>query len=293
MNKGHNRKKTLTFIEELRQCADRSNTHVLINFRNTETVDVTGGIAILANIEIAIRSATATTRFRCRRSKSNQINQVLKQIGVFTLTKQEFGIKITRTDVLHWQVERGFVSDGEKSEALLKHYDEAFGKRLSGKLYSATTEAMLNTRHHAYPKEQFCNLGHGWWMFTQMKDEALSIVLCDLGQGISRSLPKRTSEHWRAWLSKLNIGDSHSQMINAAIEYGRTRMLARNRGKGFVQIVDIVKLFNERKPKSSRIMIVSNKGVYSLFEESPVLKDFDSSFHGTIIHWKVPKTLVA
>lgn len=143
-----------------------------------------------------------------------------------------------------------------------------------------------------------------WWIFSQEKDNKLSICVCDLGIGISRSLltnSENVAEDWFAKLKKFLKShkekyDKDSASIKAAIEIGNTRTNLSNRGKGLNQIINQISILCDHK---ASIAILSNKGSYiinrGMIEDRPLTGivdgfslPFKQSIDGTVILWQIP-----
>jgi hypothetical protein len=103
------------------------------------------------------------------------------------------------------------------------------------------SEAVTNTRKHAYPKIK--SALNNWWMFSQASDEALEVVICDLGIGIPKSL--LTKPEMRDFFRKLMMvgrPSSHDKdLIKIATSTNRSSTGLEYRGKGLPQMLDFIK----------------------------------------------------
>lgn len=172
------------------------------------------------------------------------------------------------------------------------NYDRPFHKSL----YNSLSEAATNVAHHAYIVSRFQNERtpeegeNSWWMFKSMDDNYMSVVICDRGIGIPKSLriyAEKKDTLWSILRDKI-FASKDAENIRLAIKDGKTRTQLAERGKGLVQIVDIV-----RKTPGSNMTIYSNFGVYQLSvkdngEVNVDLIDHQMSINGTIIHWNLP-----
>ncbi len=104
--------------------------------------------------------------------------------------------------------------DGQRALELLGDLDDRLPSRLQRGLYDGIVEAMTNANHHAYEQIRDDGLRHEdlqkeWWMFSQVRENRLSVSFCDLGIGIPRSLPLKRKTLW-AQLLLSNPGRSGS-----------------------------------------------------------------------------------
>lgn len=146
---------------------------------------------------------------------------------------------------------------------------------------------MTNTVHHAYAEIREDGLNHkpsknNWWMFSQARDGELTVVFCDLGIGIPRSLPKKHPSIFHKMLSLGKISDH--QCIASSVELNATSTKMPGRGKGLGNIIEIAS-----KNKAGGVIIYSNKGMYRLGPDAtePFSRDLKNSILGTIICWNV------
>lgn len=188
-------------------------------------------------------------------------------------------------DVIHWRYAHGDRVEGYKYDEILGKYDGQITSVLSTKLYNGLTEAMTNAKHHAYIRVRPDGLGvtkpkRDWWMFSQERDNQLSVVFCDLGIGIPGSLPIQQPILWKRILlgGKMTDGD----IIKEAIADSYTRTGKHYRGKGLGQLVNVV-----AKESDSVLLIYSNKGCYTCTSGSETVRNFIGSVQGTVIFWRL------
>lgn len=268
----------------------RSGNKIIFDFSKTEHIFPDGGIYLLAQI-CALRTKYPNVEVKCLASMTNRTKEVLFQIGLLDRLGWSGACQPTREDVIHWRVATGVNADGAKYEDVLKDYDGALAPPLQEKMYNSIVEAMTNISH-AYDEE--LTMGHPfrnkkWWMFSQERDNNLSVVFCDVGVGIPKSLPrqKNLAEHI---FEKLRLSKSDSKAIELAIQHSQSRTKQGNRGKGLHQITTLLSSIN-----GSKISIRSNSGLYVQENEqnaSEKLKistrDIKSAIIGTIIAWTIP-----
>jgi hypothetical protein len=225
-------------------------------------------------------------KIRCVPPRSAKVAQVLKQIGIFDLLG--FGKKIepTYADVIHWRTAKGNDVNGEKYDRILGHYEGRIADALGKRFFCGITEAMTNCNHHAYIEKRADGLdiedeAKEWWMFSQERDGFLTVVFCDLGIGIPRSLPIKKPAIWRRVLTFQNNLDAHA--IREAIGESKTRTGKHHRGKGLRQLIEVIS-----NTPNSMVKIFSNKGCFSVTPKGETPYQYKDSILGTLIHWSVP-----
>lgn len=279
------------FIDSIRANVVSGKRHIILNFSKTDIIYAEAAILFYAELD-RITDVYAKLKVRCVPPHNKVAAQVLSQIGFFDLIKMPHQVECVSDDVIHWKKARGQGALGEKYDDVLGHYDGVFSEGIKSELYKGITEAMTNAHHHAYLDKR----GDGittpanykpWWMFTQEKDGLLSVVFCDLGIGIPKSLPRTTDEGWRKWWNTMKRWGLHRNgdafLIAGAIRHSRTRTKLDHRGKGMRQIIDTVSSVDK-----GRAHIVSNKGWFAMIDGKETQNDMRVSIKGTLICWQVP-----
>ena len=277
------RNKVLNFLNKVSIEAQVPNRVIRLDFSKTFTIDSAGGILLRANLCEIQASLSSHTTIKCSPSSYHKINEVLTQIEVLKLFNQDFNISPDAEDVIHWKVAQGSMVEGEHYETVLSHYDGSLSDSLKKGLYKGITEAMTNTKHHAYENNN--RELPQWWLFSQEKDNRLYVVFFDLGIGIPRSIKSNQSKI-KAVLSHLKREASDADIISTAIKLGETSTGLGWRGKGLRKLKNSV-----MSVENSNMCIYSSKGMYYLNSgsETPELKNFEQSIGGTLIYWSVPK----
>lgn len=278
----------LSMITEIRLCVIK-NKRVLIDFSKTKIMVADGALIFYAEIlRIIDNFPNAYGRLTCTIPSENRIRETLHQIGLLKILNPRCSATSKREDVINWRAAHGRMADGESYDKILGHYEGKITGALDDGLYNGVTEAMTNSTQHAYiaPRKDDVKIADdykSWWMFSQEKDEMLSVVFCDLGAGIPGTLPITRPKFWEGL--KIMFGGTlkDSSVIVEAIKLGRTRTMKPNRGFGLPEMVDIIKGF-----EGSQIIIHSNYGCYINKSEKEEHHDFDSSIMGTLIFWQVP-----
>lgn len=190
-----------------------------------------------------------------------------------------------------------FVSHTDEVKGTVRKFREALlgttitlSPKAKGRLYRSLTEAMLNVKHHAYPKgsrKMHPEKGR-WWLagHVNRKSRELMIMFCDLGVGIPATLPKiYPMEIIRATLALLpGVRPNDGEMIEAAMKLGRTRTAEQNRGRGLNDLRSLVD-----QAGSGALHIFSGKGYYCYRPNGEEkVKNFRKGIGGTLIKWTVP-----
>jgi hypothetical protein len=110
----------------------------------------------------------------------------------------------------------------------------------------------------------------------------LSIVFCDLGAGIPRTLPLKRKSVWNRLRRKGLRSDS--EIIKFAIKDSVSRTRKSHRGKGLRQIVNAV-----TGQVGAEAVIYSNRGVVIVRSGGHTRSfDYRDSILGTLIFWRIP-----
>lgn len=283
-----NRKRVLHFLSRLKDFCINRKSCVSIDFRPTKKMYADGTLLLTAEIQRILE--ITKRKMACIPPRDLKVKQVLKQVGLLKQLHYNKNIETTFDDVVHWKVAHGTGAEGEKYDDILGHYDGVIPEELGRGLYLGLTEAMTNAHHHAYidsrndgavvPKGE-----KGWWMFSQFKDDYLTVVFCDLGIGIPRSLPIKRPGLWGRLKSTVGIlGDGH--LIAEAVNERRTRTKKSYRGKGLQQLVSVI-----HGMKNATLHIHSNQGRYADGPKGEQIRNYDTSIFGTLIGWRVPVEL--
>lgn len=286
----HRRGPTARFLHEIRDHSRRKGVAIEMDFSGIELVYPSGAVLLLAEIDRAVLGQLQSHSVRCKRRQGTIADQVLQQIGIYERLGIACEVPPDAESVRHWRSASGVLSDGAKGGSILESYEGRLAEGISKGLYEGIVEAMTNTLHHAYLGQIGTQLRHRigrrWWMLSQERDGLLSVAICDLGIGIPRSLPRSPSFPWesikRLWQT-LRLDGSDASAIKVALQLGKTRTEQKGRGKGLSEIVEAVRL-SER----GRVIISSNKGVFTSAPNDNYVGNHSHSIRGTLIHWQVP-----
>lgn len=303
-----NRSKLLKVTNKFRDYYFRKNICIKLDFSETKKMFTEGTLYLLAELE-TLKITNPNIQFGLIPSKEVIVNQVLKQTGILEILGMSLNFEDMEFDetVKYWKYSSGHKVEMDSAEDMLDDFDDLLSESSSTSIFNSITEAVTNCHHHAYLEKRFINdpmKAKKWWIFSQEKDNKLSICVCDLGIGIPKSLLRNSENVTEDWFSMLkNFLKSHkekydkdSASIKAAIEIGNTRTNLVNRGKGLNQIINQISTLCDHK---ASIAILSNKGSYiinrGMIEDRPLTGIVDGfslpykqSIDGTVILWEIP-----
>jgi hypothetical protein len=289
----------VTFLRAVREAALSSDPRgVRIDFARTERMVAPGTLLFVAELDRI--NALRPGRVMCTSPRNNLVAQVLQHVEIFKKLNFSRPRAVTAENVVHWEVYSGSDADGSAAGRVLERHSQLFDSTLEARLYGGLTEAMTNTKQHAYEESGGDSYSRGdgfpdalknWWMFTQHQREEgrLTVAICDLGMGIPRSLPKDVgvADALKAWLFGHSIQDDDGARIKAAFTVGTSRTGLANRGKGLMEIRSVLDGLH------GRIHIHSNRGYYiydgdKRAEVRCTTFPLKSSILGTLVLWSVP-----
>lgn len=277
----------LRFMEQVKRYHVAGH-NILFDFSATSRMYADGVLLFRAELCRLDRHLNSGQTYQCKLPHNERIRQVLRQTEILSLLNYRGKVSTTLPDVVHWRTANGSKAEGSKYEPVLGHYEGRVAEEMLTDIFVGLSEAMTNTTQHAYidTRQDTLNIKskeEGWWMFSQNKDGRLSILFCDLGIGIPRSLPKK-KPHLMDMIKNFSGELRDSECIKAAIEDSYSRTKLPHRGKGLGQIAQTLKGIPE-----ADLVIYSNKGCCRLQEgKAPQFMDFKDSIQGTIIHWSIP-----
>ncbi len=278
------------FLAELRKTFFRDGVNAItIDLSGTNRFISSATLLFYAELSRLIEMTGGRIRVRCKPPHNDRACQVLHQIGVYRMCGQNIAHRNTHyEDVVHWRVARGCVVDNSICAPAIEAFEGQLALPLVNDLFRGLGEAMTNSKQHAYLEVREDGLNYkppnsDWWLFSQAREGYLSVVFCDLGIGIPRTLPLKKPSLFRRIVA-LGRAESDAACIEGAIEDCRTRTNLPERGKGLGNIVDVVSELN-----GGVVMVLSNRGFYiSKNGVEPRTFDLKDSILGTLIYWRVP-----
>jgi anti-anti-sigma regulatory factor len=229
---------------------------------------------------------------------SDRTRQVLKQTDLARLLNLNIEESPHREDVVHWRVAEGpsNILDPSALAPIMDDIESVTGMS-SHPVYQGVVESMANCVEHAYKNHPDVNWempkNPGWWVFQQVKDETLHVVVCDLGIGIRRSLPLTLAAENGLYKKLMHLArgtkGSDNRSLLAAMEYGRTSTGMKQRGKGMQNAHKVVNDLGE-----GTFFAMSNSGCYQYTKKQINDKGTHTtvklrhSIQGTILGWRLP-----
>lgn len=294
-----NYERTLAFILDvrtlfMRRKRKRGRKPYYANFSTIEELDPASGLILAAEID-RWRRTTSRKPVSFDHLWQKDVRNFFVQAGLFELLHidpataqvsdgEELGLETIqyRSDVF---------TSGEVADSFREELESKIGGGIGPRIdvYNALSEAMSNVVWHAYQRAMGAwpsQVMNRWWLGgTWSKTENLvTVQMYDHGVGIPRTLPK--SEHWSEVLpliGRLDLERSDAGMIEAAMQYGRTRTGRAGRGKGLAQMADWI----DRAGNGS-LRILSGRGSLTFLPgRQPIKERLATEFCGTLIEWKV------
>lgn len=265
--------------------AARAGSHIILDFKNTKKAYSNGMLYLFAEISNLL-NVIPHCGIRIEKARNSKINHVLNQIGLFTLCGQKFISKKKYEDVIHWRSTQGDKVSGAAFDEVLD--PEAEGKALSenSEIYGAFIEAIKNAIHHAYIKNRALSPvakdKAAWWMFSQIRNNIVDVVICDLGIGIPNTLPE-TNRTLYLSVREAFKGKIDAELIVRAIQNSSTRTQQCNRGNGLKKIAQIAS-----DTRGAHLAILSSFGMLALTNKETILQNFKKPLPGTLISWSIP-----
>ena len=285
---GPSREKLLRKLSSLRRkMAEAKGRPLRLDFSHTKKLSAAGTLLFSAELRRLCSHFPATHRkIRCRLGKNNKVQQVLKQIRITELLGRRARVEPCDDDVIYWKFTHGKEVEGPKFEEVLQGISSKIAGDVQTELYEGFIEAMNNVRHHAYigVREDGLELADNseWWMFSQLKDDRITVVFCDLGIGIPKTLPLKKPALWKR-IATLGAPND-AEAIEHALQDSVTRTAQKGRGMGLGQLVDVV-----RQIDSGTAAILSNRGRIQFNNDGSIkVKNYNDSICGTLIHWTLP-----
>lgn len=226
------------------------------------------------------------------------IQRLLWEMGYFEL----LGLKppemlASRKNTSFLKFVRGDQSNpdpGKLAKQLRKDIERLVGDTIArSELFQGLSEAITNTGQHAYGDED-SRPNRQWWLSASYDKEerCLHITFYDQGKGIPNTLPKNHPEKLKYLIDRL-LGTNlltHSFLVMAAMEVGRTSTGKDERGQGSANLKEFAK-----KYEGGRLTIYSLRGRCTMLRDASGELRYDlsktldcrQSLQGTLIEWSV------
>lgn len=284
---GHERTVFLKSLSVLRNQVGVLGEDVRLDFTATVKLHAEGMLLFFAELKRLLFLTQGRVEITCTLPHNSKVAQVLKKLGVLDLLGVKADVIPVDHDVVNWRAASGHLVLGAKYEDILQDFDGEIAPPLQANLYTGLTEAMTNVLNHAYdlPRNDGLNVTEtrkNWWMFSHERDDILSVVFCDLGAGIPRTLPLKRRSVWnRLWRKGLR---SDSEIIKFAVKDSVSRTRKSHRGKGLRQIVQVI-----NGVVAAEAAVFSNNGSLVMRSGGKTrVQEYTDSIMGTLIFWRIP-----
>lgn len=275
----------LAFIERINFLLGEG-ARVQIQFDNTKLLHPAGTLYFIASIHCLLKRYPGL--ISCNYPEDEVVEQLFQNVGLLGLLGNSSRKTITAENVKHWNFLTGKKVELSGVKNLFVNFAEGIDSDTTSGLFESMSEAVTNVIQHAYEDKQgtFADPDTRWWMFAQKKDGKLSVVVCDMGIGIPRSLKVKPElkEIIPRMLARLHKR-SNNALIEMAIESSRSRTKLEHRGKGLPDMLKFAKDGN-----IGGFLIQSGRGsfAYNAQHQTEVGGDFSSPIQGTLIQWTIP-----
>lgn len=302
------RGKLIKITRKFRDFYHRNNICLNLDFSDTKKMFADGTLYFLAELDSLIILNKDIT-FKITFSNEKIVNQVLEQTGILKLLnkKMKFDDEEFDDTVKYWNYASGHNSEIDSADTMLDDFDKILASTTSRDVFTVLTEALTNCHQHAYVEKRFPTAPKfikKWWLFSEIREDKLTVCVCDLGVGIPNSLRVNSPNVQQNWFQILKEflaqnkvkNDFDSAAIKAAIEISNTRTNLPNRGKGLNQIINKVNTISDQKVS---VAIYSNKGSYIINRGlvtdlvktdivDGISVPYKESLEGTLIVWSIP-----
>lgn len=287
---GERNQRSIEFLKFIREIRRFKGKALCIDLTSVQRMVVNATLLFKSELSYLVQRGLPIKAIPPRKQRTNQ---VMAQTGLATLLGLPVCEKIDREDTVHWRHVSGIWNFAQPSR---------LGGLLNGQhqqnaaLYTGLIESVANCIEHAYKqhpdRRTFIGSQDGWWGFQQLRDGELSTCICDLGIGISKSLPLKLSDEPDMYAKLMNLFRRfHSKDIRsilAAIEYGKSSTGSEERGKGLRDAHSVID-----NAGSGQLQIFSNKGMYIYNKDAnkPAVsgtRKLAESIEGTIYYWRHP-----
>lgn len=259
--------------------------NICIDFTSTEKIHVSGMLYVFSEI-CNLLNINPNLKLKCIESRTKKVNHVLEQIGVFKVCNHNFLPSKEYNDVIYWRYIYGVGVLGEKFDRIVSPYQVLNEIPMDIDIYGACVEATKNAHVHAYIEKRqlspVANQKTSWWMFSQIKDNILTVAICDLGIGIPKTLPKANKPLYKAILTFFKAKND-ADFIWGAIVAPSSRTHKAFRGNGLKKIATIA-----HDDARASLEIYSSRGYIEIYRKRHRLCNYKSELPGTIVLWDIP-----
>lgn len=280
------RAKTLGFLKAVEHSLAAGKS-VRLCFRSTKKLHPCGTLVFVSHVEVW--QARFPGRLGLRGLPDDLVvAQLFKHIGLLEQLGLSVDLDTSHEMVKDWYYISGEIVDAAAYRALAISARDAINHPLKDLFPGCLNEAVTNAVEHAYTivsKRLPPAHVRKWWMFSQVRDGRLSVVIYDQGIGIPRSLmikPKFSELLGDVILQRRGCD---SRLIEVAADSARTGTLLAYRGKGLPEMLQFSKGL-----ESGGLTILSAAGgfFYDSATQKSTKRQYDTYLPGTLVVWGIP-----
>lgn len=294
----NNHGRVVSVLNEIRRVAYNPRESAAFDMSKIREISPTAALLTVAELDRLL--AMKSTRLQPVNVSTwdPNVSRKLEEMGFFdflqttTQGQPEGGEGRTR----YVRFETGSLADGEAFDRFQQtHLDPVF-EELPGDLYAAVTEAMVNVSQHAYRdgrRRHRRKEPKRWWLSAsfEVEERRMSVMICDLGQGIPQTLPRMHREQLRELIGDLGFSEflkDDARMIRAAHELGRAASGEPHRGKG---LPTNIRGYLDGVGVPAKYRVLSRRGEYVYETDGARTKEstiaHSSLLSGTLIVWEL------
>lgn len=286
--------KTCAFIDAIRHRAIDGHP-IKIDFSKTELVYPCGTVLFFAELDRLHRIFGKQLIITANYPNNLNVEKVFQQIGLLRLLGLADRQVITEEDkhVYYWQAATGTTVDPLSADPVFMNIKSQLPQGYKN-IVRGVEEAMTNVVHHAYELPRNDRLDDypatkekRWWIFAEVLDNWLYIVMCDLGIGIPRSLTTTWKDAVADIMSlQISQKQKHIALVRRAFTLGKSRTEQNHRGKGLDDIRKAASVLTGRLSLTTNRVNIG----YDYTAATPVKRKnyYSESIMGTIIQWSIP-----
>lgn len=273
----------------------KSGSSVRLIFEDTKVIALDSLTYLLALIQ-KIRWLYGQNAITGTYPSSVKVERLLTDSGFFKILGVTARKRFNRGEIRYVKYRSDTQLLGSHIQSLrhdLLGEDFQLNKAVALKIVRALKEAMSNVSHHAYTNKSLRTkkLQGRWWLtgYLDVAKDILSFSFYDCGVGIPKTLVRQYGiEYVRKLASLLPIFDpDDAQMIEAAVQLGRSGTQELNRGKGLQDMHNLIK-----KVGQGSLTIHSRFGSYRYDFPNSNPKNYEQFLEGTLITWELPLSKV-
>jgi len=288
-------KKFFIFTETLEQLF-YTNEEITIDFRNIESITAAAAVLLFATVnslQIIAKDSNAINFVFPQKSKSPIAHDYVIKRGLSKALNSGSLEKLS-TLVQSQNFFQSHTNAHEHVSSLVNFFTKKLNLKAGSPKYlnlsAAIIEALLNVAHHAYrdpsndenilPEKSHLveALGERWWIGAMSDQDTVTLIICDLGQGIQFSYEPSLKLFYDEGRAK--------KILLEAFTVGNSRIKDRGRGNGSEDIKRGV----QSPEYSTEALLVYSKGLKYYYQgdlTKPRVEAITNHFNGTLVEWTI------